>query len=228
MPDRDRRVLFICHESDVDPGYLGDAARRRGFAVDTCPLWEGASLPDPLGFDLIVPLGSAEAAYDDDVPWLAAELDHLQRAVAADVAVFGVCFGAQAVARVLGGSVRRAEQHEVGWTSIATTAPELVEPGPWFEWHFDTLTPPPGAATLARSSAAVQAFARDRVVGVQFHPEVTGDIVEAWTVSSGHKLRRVGVDPDQLVAETRRRAPRARERALRLFDRVIARLGLDA
>lgn len=227
MPDRDRRVLFICHESDVDPGYLGEAARRRGFAVETCAVWDGALLPRPTDFDLIVPLGSAEAAYDDGVPWLAAELDHLQRAVTADVAVFGVCFGAQAVARVLGGSVWQAEQHEVGWTTIDTSAPGLVEPGPWFEWHFDTLTPPPGAATLASSSAAVQAFARDRVVGVQFHPEVTGDIVEAWTLSSGHKLRRVGVDPDALVAETHERAPRARAQALRLFDRVVAHLGLD-
>lgn len=226
VPDRDRRVLFIRHESNVDPGYLGEAARRRGFVVDTCPVWDGAPLPDPMDHDLVVPLGSAEAAYDDDVPWLASELDHLERAVAADIAVLGVCFGAQAVARVLGGSVRPAESPEVGWTRVDTTAPGLVEPGPWFEWHFDTLTPPPGATTLARSATAVQAFSLGRVLAVQFHPEVTGDIVAAWTVSSGHQLRRIGVDPDRLVAETRERAPEARERALRLFDRAAAHLGV--
>lgn len=217
-------MLFICHESDVDPGHLGEAAARRGFVVETCALWDGAPLPDPTGFDLVVPLGSAEAAYDDAVPWLAAELDHLHRAVTADVAVFGVCFGAQAAARVLGGSVRQAEQPEVGWVTVDTGDPDLIDTGPWFEWHFDTLTPPPGATTLARSPAAVQAFALDRTLGVQFHPEVTGDIVASWTVSSGHKLRRVGVDPDALVAETRARGVEARDRALCLFDRVVAHL----
>lgn len=220
------RALFICHETDDDPGYLGAAARDRGFDVATCALWDGAPLPDPVGFDLVVPLGSAEAAYDDAVPWLAAELDHLRRAVDGGVAVFGVCFGAQALARVLGGEVRQAEHPEVGWITVDSDDPDLVAPGPWFEWHFDTFAPPPGATCIARSPAAVQAFTVDRALGVQFHPEVTPEIVASWTVSSGDKLRRVGLDPDRLVAQTRAQAPRARPAAHRLFDRVVTHLGL--
>jgi GMP synthase (glutamine-hydrolysing) len=218
------RALFICHETDDDSGYLGEAARRRGLDVATCALWDGAPLPDPSGFDLVVPLGSAEAAYDDDVPWLAAELDHLDRAVAAGVAVFGVCFGAQALARVLGGEVRPSTRPEVGWITVDSDDPDLIAPGPWFEWHFDTLTPPPGATTLARTPAAVQGFALQRTVGVQFHPEVTPAIIASWTASSGDKVRRVGVDPAALVAESRERAHLARRRAHDLFDRVLARL----
>lgn len=227
VADPAARVLFVCHESDADPGYLGEAAAARGFSTRSCALWDGEALPEPTAYDLIVSLGSAEAAYDDAVPWLAAELDLLRRAVDAQVAVLGVCFGAQALARALGGSVHRAEVHEVGWVTVDTSAPGLVEPGPWFEWHFDTLTPPPGAATLARSPAGVQAFTVGRVIGVQFHPEVTPEIVAAWTVSSGQRVRAVGVDPDRLVADTRAHAPRARAAAHRLFDRVVAHLGVS-
>ena len=42
-----------------------EAARARGFVVDQCGIWK-EPLPDPASYDLIVPQGSAEAAYDDD------------------------------------------------------------------------------------------------------------------------------------------------------------------
>ncbi len=131
------RALFLSHESDVLPGYLGEAARRRGIAVDVWDAWRGAPPPSPVGYDLLVPLGSAASAYDDSVPWLTAELELLRAAAASDMAVLGVCFGAQALARVLGGAVGRADLPEVGWYMIETAAPDLIAPGPWLEWHFD-------------------------------------------------------------------------------------------
>jgi len=218
------RALFISHESDVLPGYLGEAAARRGIAVDVCDLWDGATLPEPGAHDLIVPLGSAEAAYDDAVPWLAAELDLLRRAAAAEVAIFGVCFGAQALARALGGTVARAARPEVGWYEIETEDPEIIERGPWLEWHFDVLQPPPGAQILARSAAGVQAWRRDRQLCVQFHPEVTPAILDEWIASSGDELLDRGVDVERLRRETRRLVPHARDAAHRLFDRVLAAL----
>lgn len=221
------RVLFISHEPDVEPGYLGEAARRRGLAVDVCELWDDEPLPDAGAHDLIVPLGSAESAYDDAVPWLAGELALLRAAAAADIAVLGVCFGAQALARALGGSVGPATHPEVGWYTIDTTAPGLIAPGPWLEWHFDALVPPAGAVTLATSRSGVQAFQHGRQLGVQFHPEVTPAILAAWIASSGTRLERHGVDPDRLRDETARRVPHARAAAHALFDRVLRRLEVD-
>lgn len=222
------RALFISHEADVTPGYLGDAADRHGITVDVCDLWAGARLPAPSDHDLIVPLGSAEAAYDDSVTWLAAELDYLRRAAADDVPIFGVCFGAQALARALGGAVGPATHPEVGWFAIESDAPHLIESGPWLEWHFDTLTVPPGARVLARSAAGVQAYEVGRHLAVQFHPEVTPAILDDWIAAAYDQLVRHRVDIDALVDETRRRAPQARAAAHRLFDRVFARTGLTA
>lgn len=215
------RALFISHEADVLPGYLGEAAERHGIAVDVCDLWDGADLPEPGAHDLIVPLGSAESAYDDDVPWLGAELDLLRRAAGADVPILGVCFGAQAVARALGGSVTRAVRPEVGWLEIDTDAPDLIEPGPWLQWHHDTLVPPPGARVLARSAVGVQAWWRGRQLCVQFHPEVTPAIVDDWIAASAGQLAADGVDVDKLRRRTRELVPHARAAAHRLFDRAL-------
>jgi GMP synthase (glutamine-hydrolysing) len=221
------RALFITHEAEAPPGHLGDAAARRGIEVEVCAVWDGAPLPPPDAHDLIVPLGSAESAYDDTIPWLTAELDLLRAAARIGTPILGVCFGAQALARALGGEVHRAAEPEVGWRSIATSAPELIATGPWLEWHFDALRPPDRAKVLARSPSGVQAWLRDRALGVQFHPEVTPAIVEAWIASAPGKLRATGVDADQLRDETRRNADRARAAAHDLFDRVLDALAVD-
>jgi GMP synthase-like glutamine amidotransferase len=222
---RSRRVLFVVNEADAPPGYLGEAAHARGFAVDRLHVWD-APAPDPGGYDLIVPLGSADAAYDDRVPWLAAELDLLRRAIDHDVPVFGVCFGAQILARALGGTVRPAGRPEVGWFTIDSADTDLIAPGPWLEWHFDTLTPPDGAEVLARSASGVQAYRYGLHLGVQFHPEVSPDILAAWIAGSNPRLDNLGVDADAFMRETRRRAPQARAAAHELFDRVLSRLRL--
>jgi GMP synthase (glutamine-hydrolysing) len=221
------RALFIAHEAEAPPGHLGDAAARRGIDVDVCDVWDGAPLPPPDACDLIVPLGSAASAYDDTIPWLAAELNLLRDAARIGTPVLGVCFGAQALARALGGDVYRAAEPEVGWRTIDTSAPELIIAGPWLEWHFDALRPPDGASVLARSPAGVQAWLQGRALGVQFHPEVTPDIVDAWIASSPAELRATGVDAGGLRDETRRNADRACAAAHQLFDRVLAVLGVD-
>jgi GMP synthase-like glutamine amidotransferase len=220
------RALFISHEAGVLPGYLGEAAERRGIAVDVCDVWDGVTLPEPGSHDLVVPLGSAEAAYNDGVPWLAAELDLLRRAAAADVPIFGVCFGAQALARALGGTVTRASRPEIGWYEIETEHPEVIDSGPWLEWHFDALVPPPGSQILARSAVGVQAWRRDRQLCVQFHPEVTPAILDTWIASSHDELIDHGVDVEQLRRQTAQLAPHARAAAHRLFDRVLDALGI--
>ena len=221
-----RRALFIAPEADVEPGYIGEAASARGFTVEVCKLWKGAELSDPSRYDLIVPLGSAEAAYDDSVPWLAAELAFVRRAADAEVPVFGICFGAQLLARALGGEVCRASQPEVGWFPITTENPQTIAPGPWLEWHFDTLTPPGGAVVLARSAVGAQAFTFGRSFGVQFHPEVTPAILAAWIANTAEPLDRIGVDVAAFQQETERRAPQARVAAHHLFDVVLDRVGL--
>ena len=74
--------------------------------------------------------------------------------------------------------------------------------GPWFQWHFDTFTLPPGAELLADSEAGVQAFAAGRSLGIQFHPEVTNEIMARWVEVYRHELDDDGVDPDDLMDET--------------------------
>ena len=75
----------------------------------------------------------------------------------------------------------------------------------------------------ADSAAGPQAFTAGRSLGVQFHPEVTPEIMDAWVEVYRHELDQEGVDPDRLLDETYKRADDTRAAAWRLFDGFLAR-----
>lgn len=228
-------MLVIGHEVTpevvlVQAGTLGSWAARRG--IEIVPGVAGGELPDPSGFDAIAVLGSAEGAWDDTVPWLAAEIAYLQRAVAADVPVLGICFGGQLLARVLGGTARRADgHHENGWRTITSAAPDVIAEGPWMEFHFDTFTAPPDSEILARSEHCDQAFRRGCHLGLQFHPEITPAEFETWVsrwtgTSIEARFGELGITTEGLRAETAERAEASRLASWQLFDDFGRRSGL--
>jgi GMP synthase-like glutamine amidotransferase len=131
------------------------------------------------------------------------------------------------LARVLGSRLFRAERAEIGWLPVRTNDAELVSTGPWFQWHFDSFSTPPGAKLMAETDAAPQAFVSGRNLGLQFHPEVTPEIMDEWVRAYAHELEAEGVDPQGLLAETRQRAAQAKQTTWRLLnafrDRVAAK-----
>jgi GMP synthase-like glutamine amidotransferase len=215
-------ALVLEHEADAPAGILGEWARARGIALEVVAVGDGAAIPDPAERRFVVTLGSEASAFDDAVPWLAAERAALDRALALGVPVLGICFGGQHLARALGGTVARAVRPEVGWLDVDTLAPEVVPPGPWLQWHRDAFTVPPGAELLARSPAGPQAFRAGPHLGVQFHPEVTPAIALDWATSYPASIDRAGTTRAAVRAGGDAHAAGARRRAHALFDAFLA------
>jgi GMP synthase (glutamine-hydrolysing) len=96
------------------------------------------------------------------------------------VPVFGICYGFQAMAQVLGGTVAHTGTSEYGRTELKVLGGELhsglpsVQPV-WMS-HGDAVTAAPDGFDVVASSpgAAVAAFENRgrRLAGVQYHPEV--------------------------------------------------------
>jgi GMP synthase-like glutamine amidotransferase len=224
------RALIVQHEQPTPPGIIRDWLEEQQAEIDVLRIDEEQRAPDPRDYQLVVSLGSEFAAFDDSIPFIPREAKLMLAAQEADVPVLGVCFGGQLLARVLGGKSLRAPRAEIGWLPVRTSDPDLVPEGPWFQWHFDTFTLPPGAKLIAESEVGPAAFVMGRSLGLQFHPEVTPEIMESWVVSYRHELDGEGVDPDALLEETRRRAPESRKTTERLLNRFldgIARLSSE-
>jgi GMP synthase (glutamine-hydrolysing) len=96
------------------------------------------------------------------------------------VPVFGICYGFQAMAQALGGTVAHTGAREYGRTRLTAQAGALLRDLPadlpvWMS-HGDSVTVAPEGFMVTASSAGapVAAFENitDRRAGVQFHPEV--------------------------------------------------------
>ena len=98
------------------------------------------------------------------------------------VPILGICYGAQLLARDLGGEVSRTDRGEYGRTELTVVADDVLfsgaQPRTQSVWmsHFDTITVPPVGATVTASTPETPAAAyedvKNRRYGVQFHPEV--------------------------------------------------------
>lgn len=218
------RALILQHEEPTPPGLVTDWLGGHGADVEAFRIDVDDRDLDPTAYDLVVSLGSEFAAFDDSKPFVPREVRLLRRAVEAEVPVLGLCFGGQLLARVLGGEVFRSSVAEIGWVPIRSSDPDLVPTGPWFQWHFDSFSVPPGADLIAETDAGPQAFAAGRSLGLQFHPEVTPEIMDDWVRVYRHELDADGVDPDALLAETKRRAPESRRMALQLLEGFLSRV----
>src|SRR5262249_59480917 len=119
-------LLVVEHEADAPAGLLGGWAAAGGLAVSTVRLHAGDPLPLAGACDAAVVLGSEQTAYDDAVPWLADELTFVDRLLAGEVPVLGICFGAQVLARVLGARLYRLAEPEIGWIPVPSKHPGLA------------------------------------------------------------------------------------------------------
>jgi GMP synthase-like glutamine amidotransferase len=232
------RVLFVKQDHNSPSGLIGDAFSALGYDISELVVVPAdrfrspdvtVSFPDPAGYDAIVAFGAIWAFYDDATigTWIHDEIAFTRAAMAAGVPVLGICFGGQMLAAAVGGRVERAPAPEIGWTTISTREPGLIDAGPWLEWHYDRFLLPPGVAALATSDlgggqVANQAFTVGRALGLQFHPEVTEPVLDAWLSHGGaDELVTVGDDPSRLLAETRLLADGAAARTHELVRRFV-------
>jgi GMP synthase-like glutamine amidotransferase len=223
------RVLAVRHHEEDNPGLIGKALRTRGAEVHLVMLDGKSDTPSLDGYDLLLILGSKESVYDSDVEaaWFGRELALMADADRREIPIFGICFGAQALCRLTGGTVSRSDAPEVGWYQVAGVNGHEFDEGPWFEFHYDACSLPATAEIWATSANAVQAFSVGRHVGVQFHPEIDDRQLRDWLETASGEAREFGHDIDELLAFTAAQVPAARERALWLLDRVLAHNGLS-
>jgi GMP synthase (glutamine-hydrolysing) len=122
----------------------------------------------------IVLSGGPASVYDDGAPQLDPALFDL------GLPVFGICYGFQAMAQVLGGTVAHTGTSEYGRTQLKVIGGELhsglPETQPVWMSHGDAVTKAPNGFDVVASSAGATVAAFEdrarRLAGVQYHPEV--------------------------------------------------------
>lgn len=158
-------------------------------------------------YDRFVFSGSLTSAMDR-APWVEKHDAFLKQAIALKKPTLCICYGHQALSRVLGGwdIVAKSKTPEVGWTQIdQKPGNRLLKGLPdrfySFSSHFDEVVRVPQGTRLMASSpdCAVQGIEMEDapVFGVQFHPEKNlqeGQETLAAKKKSGNPKRLLNAD----------------------------------
>jgi GMP synthase-like glutamine amidotransferase len=220
------RVGVVANIEDPEAGFVEERFEQLGATfVRRCkgePLALEAFERD---VDLLVLLGSDWSVYDPAfTASIGAERALIERATEIGCPTLGICFGGQLIASAFGHTVARAAVGEIGWVEIECDAPELFGNGPWFQYHLDRWSDGPPGSAFARSAVAPQAVLHRRTLGLQFHPEVTSEVIERWVTSGSEDLEAVGVTVESILADTATLRNGARERCFELVDAFVDRV----
>jgi len=203
-------IYVFRHLAWEGPGYLATFLERRGVAQRLVAIDEGAALPRTVdGASALVFMGGPMSV-NDPLPWIDQECRLIREAMGRGMPVLGHCLGGQLIAKALGATVRANPVREIGWFPVEQRPegrdnPWLNNLPPRFEvlhWHGETFSIPEGATPLLRSEhCANQAFSIGSALALQFHVEMTEEIVEQWATLNRDDLAQPSQTvqtPDQL------------------------------
>jgi len=173
LPPASHKTIVVLDFGSQYSQLITRRVREAGVYSELLPFdapWSQVEQLDPGG---IILSGGPASVYEEGAPDLPEWLWN------ADLPVLGICYGMQLLAHELGGHVIGADKREYGPAAVEVDPDSPLFAGlppridVWMSHgdHIETI--PPGFEVTGRSEKLpIAAMARDKVAGIQFHPEV--------------------------------------------------------
>ncbi|WP_231934349.1 type 1 glutamine amidotransferase [Geobacter sp. DSM 9736] len=196
----DRRVrllamlVIVQNDPQVPLGAYADMLREEGTGFSLFRPFAGEELPPAAEVSAAIILGGAMGVHDCGLhPFLVRVKRFISELVAGEIPLLGICLGGQLLADALGAEVIAGSPcGEKGTLPVSLTEEGACDPlfsgipreFVTFQWHQDSFAIPGQGVLLASSIVCPnQAFRYEKCAyGIQFHPEVTREIVEEWAL----------------------------------------------
>jgi len=178
-------ITIFQHGSEESAGEIAGCLDDYGTPFTIVKLFETNEIPPKIPDSLIVLGGQMSVNDTDEYPYFNREKEIIRQMISRQRPVFGICLGAQMIASAFGERVFGSTP-EHGWCRVHGSQTEDPDPFPRsctvFHWHNETFNLPPQATLLLKGDRINnQAFRLGSTVGVQFHPEVTMEIISRWS-----------------------------------------------
>lgn len=190
------RVLVFQHTPGEHPAAFADHANAAGDEMVIIHLYKGDAIPPMYGFDALLVMGGPMDVWEtDENPWLIPEKAAIADWLRTGRPFLGVCLGHQLMIEALGGKCAKLPTPEISVSDITRTGPDpifdrLPKTFPVLKWNgVAAETLPDGVTVLASSpSCEVQAIRYGKCAwGVQFHPEITSELIADWMKDPANK-----------------------------------------
>lgn len=202
----DNKILSVQNISFETLGTLGELIRSDGYQVENIEAQKEA-LPNNIEqYAAIIILGGPMAVYDN-IQYLKREQELIRHALQLEIPVLGICLGSQLIAQAIGGNVYKGRKTEIGWSNVVLNQAGYKDLFKGintknitvFQWHGDTYDLPPKATIMASSKLYPQAFRFGSAIGIQFHMEVNGEMIQRWAEEYSQELKRERMELTELL-----------------------------
>ncbi len=205
------KILLIQNHSSESFGYIETFLKSHNFTFDIFKAYERVTYPPLKEYSHIMIGGSPYSTNDvHSIHFLEQEWLYIEKAIRTEKPIFGLCFGAQLIARILGAQVQKNTLLEIGDSEISLTKEGIEDPFfknfqpkfHAFQWHGETFEIPTGAQLLAKGKfCSNQAFRYKNIFAVQFHLEVDHFLISRWCNEFQDDLKAFHKKPEQIVQE---------------------------
>ncbi|MCH9610788.1 MAG: hypothetical protein S4CHLAM81_00820 [Chlamydiales bacterium] len=178
------KIQFILHANFEQPGIITSWAEQKGFETAYCRPFNGDSIPNVDTFDWLIVMGGPQSPLHlDKYPYLQSEMELIQKGIAAQKCILGICLGAQLIGQALGAQTEKSPHKEVGVFPIELTEAGKSDPLfkalnstlPVVHWHGDMPGLTEESQLLATSKGCPRQIVRynEHTIGLQCHFEPT-------------------------------------------------------
>jgi len=179
------QVLLFQHTAGEPAGLIDSLLVEWEVPFDNIRLWETNEVPRRAASHLIFLGGSMSVNDEKEFPFLAEEKALIRQSVKTNIAILGLCLGAQLIASACRSPVFPCSP-ETGW-NIVKRVPDAADTDPFpdqfraFQFHNETFEIPDGGRLVCTGKQVRnQGFRFDCALALQFHPEITRRIIEDW------------------------------------------------
>jgi GMP synthase (glutamine-hydrolysing) len=206
VSDMDNKILSIQNISFETLGTLRELIIADGYQVENIEAQKEAVPNNAEQYTAIIILGGPMAVYDN-AEYLKREQELIRRALKQEIPILGICLGSQLIAQTIGGNVYKGGKKEIGWSNVMLNQAGYkdlfkginAKSIKVFQWHGDTYDLPPKATIMASSKLYPQAFRFGSAIGIQFHMEVNGEMIQRWAEEYSQELKREHVELRDLL-----------------------------
>jgi GMP synthase-like glutamine amidotransferase len=180
------KIAAFQHTSSEPLGFFKSFFTEKNIPFEYIRLYETNEVPKTDATHFIFLGGSMSVNDELEYPFLKEEKEFIRRAVKNKNRILGICLGAQLIASALGANVYKYIQ-ETGWLQILL---EPVQGGVFstfpdrffaFQLHGETFDLPfRGKLLCSGKRVKNQAFLYKNALGLQFHLELTEEILRDW------------------------------------------------
>ncbi|MBI2082044.1 MAG: type 1 glutamine amidotransferase [Deltaproteobacteria bacterium] len=216
-----KKILVFQHAETETLGNLEKEIRLQNLEYEILEVYRNPQFPTGKEleekYSAVISLGGPMSVYEmknGRYPWMEKEFLLLREALRLKMPILGICLGSQLLAHAAGAEVRKGPKKEIGWHWIRfddwfskrnplTFQCDLSKQHIVFHWHGDLFDLPVEGYRLAwNDHYPVQMFCyQGNAVGIQFHPEMTEEMIKKWVASERDGLHRSGMDPEKILDE---------------------------